>query len=102
VEAEATGELGGGGEASPALGDEGGAQEEGRLRGEAEQDFVEEVVLFQRIRRSWRRRGGTEAAAGGSCHPQPPIDWEMEDLGFLSFRKSQIPKAFVRLKIFFF
>ena len=46
VEAEATEELGVGGEASPALGDEGRAQEVWRLRGQAEQDLVEEVVVF--------------------------------------------------------
>jgi hypothetical protein len=41
VDAEAAEELGIGGDASPALGDEGGAQEVWRLRGEAEEDLVQ-------------------------------------------------------------
>ena len=69
VDAEAAEELGVGGEASPALGDDGGAQEVGRLRGEAEEDFREEVVVFQRRRRYRGRRGGSGAAAAAAAAP---------------------------------
>jgi hypothetical protein len=48
------------GKVPPALGDEGGVQEVGRLRGEAEEDLVEEVVVVQRSPHR-RRRGGAAA-----------------------------------------
>jgi hypothetical protein len=48
------------GKAPPALGDDGGVQEVGRLRGEAEEDLFEEVVVVQRI--PHRRRRGEAAA----------------------------------------
>ena len=80
MDAEATEELGGGGEAAPALGDEGRAQEVGRLRGQAEQDLAEEVVVFQWMRRSRRRRGGS--AAAGHVWGLGFGLWR-EDLGFL-------------------
>jgi hypothetical protein len=48
VEAEAAEEAGVGDEASPALADGGGAGEGRRLRGEADEDLAEEVVVVQR------------------------------------------------------
>uniref|UniRef100_A0A0E0QW31 Uncharacterized protein n=1 Tax=Oryza rufipogon TaxID=4529 RepID=A0A0E0QW31_ORYRU len=57
--AEAAEEAVVGDEAAPALADEGGAREGGRLRREAEEDLGEEVVVVQRR----RRRGGALAAA---------------------------------------
>jgi hypothetical protein len=62
VDAVATEELWIFGEASPALGDNGRAQEICRLWREAEQDLVEEVIVFQRMRPYRRRRGGPAAA----------------------------------------
>jgi hypothetical protein len=41
-------ELGAGEDASPALADEGGAGEGRRLRREAEEDLLQEVLVFQR------------------------------------------------------
>jgi hypothetical protein len=60
ADAEAADESAVSGEVPPALGDEGGVQEVGRLRGEAEEDLVEEVVVVQRI--PHRRRRGEAAA----------------------------------------
>jgi hypothetical protein len=75
VDTEAAEKLGVGGEESPALGDDGGAEEIGWLRWEAEHDLVEEVVVFQRMRRYRRRRGGSgaAAAAAGHCCPRPSV-----------------------------
>jgi hypothetical protein len=56
VDAEAAEEAAVGGEAVPALADEGRAGERGGLRREAEEDLREEVVVFQR--RLHRRRTG--------------------------------------------
>jgi hypothetical protein len=50
VDAEAVEELAVGGEAAPALGDDGCTQEVGRLRREAQHDLVEEVIIIQWIR----------------------------------------------------
>jgi hypothetical protein len=46
--AETGEELGAGEDASPALADEGGAGEGRRLRREAEEDLLQEVLVFQR------------------------------------------------------
>ena len=51
AEAEAAGEFGVGDKAAPLLGDDGGAREGGGLRGEAEEDLGEQVVVFQHRRR---------------------------------------------------
>jgi hypothetical protein len=59
VDAEAAGEAAVGGEAMPALADEGRAGEGGGLRREAKEDLGEEVVVFQR--RLHRRRMGKAA-----------------------------------------
>jgi hypothetical protein len=48
VFAEAAGESGVRDDAPPALADEGGAGERGRLRREAEEDFLEEILVVQR------------------------------------------------------
>uniref|UniRef100_A0A8R7QN00 Uncharacterized protein n=1 Tax=Triticum urartu TaxID=4572 RepID=A0A8R7QN00_TRIUA len=48
---EAAVEGGRGGEALPLLGDEGGAEERGGQRGDAEEDLAEEVLVLQRRRR---------------------------------------------------
>jgi hypothetical protein len=75
--AEATEELAVGGEASPALGDEGGAQEVGRLRGEAEEDLVEEVVVIQRMRQFRRRQRGSAAAVAHAVAGYWKGNWGM-------------------------
>jgi hypothetical protein len=51
VEAEAAEEAEVGDDAAPALADGGGAREGGRLRGEAEEDLGEQVVVVERRRR---------------------------------------------------
>ncbi|KQJ86686.1 hypothetical protein BRADI_4g07142v3 [Brachypodium distachyon] len=48
VEAEAAGEAKVGDEAAPALANQGGTREGRRLRGEAEEDLLEKVVVIQR------------------------------------------------------
>jgi hypothetical protein len=89
VDAKSTEELGVGGEAPPALGHEGCAQAVGRLRGEAEEDLVEQVVVFQRMRPCRRRRGGPAAAAGaaaaGHCGPR---SWALYWVGEPGVRRS--------------
>jgi hypothetical protein len=62
--AEAAEEAGVGGEAAPVLADECRVGEGGGLRQEAEEDLVEEVIVFER--RLHRRRVGAGAAAGGA------------------------------------
>ena len=66
VAAEAAEEAGVGGEAAPALADEGRAREGGRLWRETEEDLGEEVVIFQR--RLHRRRTGTAAHLARPTH----------------------------------
>lgn len=63
AEAEAAGEAVVGGEAAPALGDEGGAWERGRLRGEAEEDLLEEIVVIQRRLHRRRQRAAARVRA---------------------------------------
>lgn len=63
VDAEAADELGVGDEPYPTLADCGGAGKRGRLRGEAEEDHPEEIVIFKR---GGRRRRRPAVAAG---HP---------------------------------
>jgi hypothetical protein len=73
VAAEAAAEAGVAGEAVPALADGGGAREGGRLRGQAEKDVGEDVVVHVVQRRRRRKHpaflrahagSGVEAAAG--------------------------------------
>jgi hypothetical protein len=61
VAAEAADEVGVSDEAMPALADNGCAREGRRLRGKAEEDLGEQVVIFQRR----RRRRAWEAAETG-------------------------------------
>jgi hypothetical protein len=56
---ETSGEARVGDEAAPALADGGDTREGGWLRGEADEDLREQVVIFQRRRR--RRQGGAGA-----------------------------------------
>jgi hypothetical protein len=64
VEAEAADESGVGDQAAPELADDGCAREGGGLRGEAEEDLGEQILVFQR--RCRRRRSG---AAAEDPHP---------------------------------
>jgi hypothetical protein len=61
VAAEAADEARVGGEAAPALADEGRAGKGGGLRREAEEDLAEKIFVFQR--RLHRRRAGEAAVA---------------------------------------
>jgi len=73
--AEAAAKVGFGDEAAPALADEGGAGERGRLRRQAEEDLGEEVVV---VRQS-RRRSMARAAAVPPRHlaalPRTSVHW---------------------------
>jgi hypothetical protein len=76
VEVEAAEELAVGGEASPALGDDGRAQEVGRLRREAQHDLMEEIVVIQRMRHFRRQRQGSAAAVAHiGLTPRSLLDW---------------------------
>jgi hypothetical protein len=74
VDAEAAKELAVGGEASPALGDDGRAQEVGRLRREAQHDLMEEIVDIQRMHDFRRQRQGSAVAHVGLT-PRSLLDW---------------------------
>jgi hypothetical protein len=57
-----------GGDTLPELPDGGGTQEVGRLRGEAEKDLTEEVVIIERITPLRRHRGRSAVLAVAASH----------------------------------
>ena len=101
VDAEAAEEGGVGDEAAPALADGGGAGEGGRLRGEAEEDLGEEVVVVQRRRRPRAEESGRHVERRKVTLPgssrvlflcfNGPIASDIEAYSFLVFRARQSP-----------